>query len=174
MMKLTKALIILTILGMTSIFNTIPTKPIPKYCKIIAYVINSNDKDYHPGQKICAGQVVRSLSEVIIACINRNNEFIVKSEEDLKKCGIDSVFPTKSFQKNRDRGDSSSSTIQLLSPSGKYLIEQRRQRFVWLPVKGAKKYIVKVIGGDSKPEYISYTNSLLILLPKSLFVGAIN
>jgi hypothetical protein len=167
MMKLTKTIMALAILGMLSTLSSPSVKPNPKYCKTIAYVINSNDKNYYPGQKICAGQVVHSLSKVTIVCINRNNEFIVKSDEDLKKCGIDSVFPTRPFQKNRARTDSFSNAIQLLSPSGKYLIEQRRQRLVWLPIKGAKRYIVKIIDGDSRPEYITYGSSLLIAMPKS-------
>jgi hypothetical protein len=173
-MNLTKALIVLTILGMLSTFSNTFAKPSPKYCKVIAYVISSNDKKFYPGQKICAGQVVRSLSEVTIACINRNNEFIIKSDQELKKCGIDSVFPTKSFEKNRERGDTYSNTIQLLSPSSKFIIVQKHFQLIWLPVKEVKKYTVQVIGlNDSSPEYVTDTNRLSIPLPNNTGVYSI-
>jgi tetratricopeptide (TPR) repeat protein len=154
---------IVTILGIVGIFNIEPANSSTKYCKVIAYVIYSNDKKYPPGQKICLGEVIRSFSQVTIACSSKNNRFLVKDDRQLKRCETEPVFPNRA-EKNEDRGGSDDNQLVLLSPRGKYLLKQKLVTFIWLPVAGAKKYFIKVVNGA---EYTTEVNRFSIPFPNS-------
>ena len=142
----------------------------PSFCKAIAYVINSKDRTYTLGQKLCAGQDIPlnssiASANVTIACIYyKNRQYLVKDYRQIKNCETNLVFPglfpDKPSKTNRARGDLSDSLV-LLSPSGKYLINQSTLKFVWLPVKYADKYIVEVIiNGEESKKYITRKNEI--------------
>ena len=164
-------IVIATLLGIAGLFSIKPANSSPKYCKVIAYVISSKNKNYPPGQKICLGQVIPSFSQITIACATKNNRFLVEEDRQLKECETDSVFPTgRATEKNHDRGGSEANSLVLLSPSGKYLLKQKLVKFVWLPVMGAKKYYIKVVDGTTgsgQAEYMPDSNSFSIPFPKS-------
>lgn len=136
-------------------------------CKKIAYVIESKDNSFYPGQPICRGQNISKWSQVIIGCIHVNNRFLVKSMIQLKECETELVFPSKSDDGDRARGDNNK--FVLLSPRGRYLIQKNIPIFSWLPMNGAKKYIVKIVGNNvSDSEYETKSNSLSISLPNNI------
>jgi hypothetical protein len=169
-MKLIIAIATLLGMGMVGSFDIKPANSSPKYCKVIAYVIYSKDKNYLPGQKICLGQVIPPFSQVTIACASKNNRFLVEADRQLKECETDSVFPTRALEKNYDRGNSEDNQLVLLSPDGRYLIKQKLIKFVWLPVVGARKYYIKVVDGATgsrQAEYMTDSNSFSIPFPKS-------
>jgi hypothetical protein len=143
--------------------NSYPDEP---SCKKIAYVIDSKHRDFYPGQPICRGQIIPASAKVVIGCISVNNHFLIKDMMQLKECEADTVFPVRAIEKNRARGDSANS-LALLSPSGKYLIQQKHVKFVWLPIKGARKYTLKVISEDSRSENVTKNNSMSASLPNS-------
>jgi hypothetical protein len=136
-------------------------------CKKIARVIESKDKSFYPGQQICRGQIIPESSQVTIGCIHVNNRFLVKSMIQLKECETDLVFPSSSSDENRARGDNNK--FVLLSPRGRYLIQKNLPIFSWLPMNGAKKYIVKIVGNNvARSEYETKDNSLSISLPNNI------
>lgn len=151
------------LLGIVGLVNIEPANSSTKYCKVIAYVIYSNDKKYPPGQKICLGEVIRSFSQVTIACSRKNNRFLVKDDRQLKQCETEPVFPNRA-EKNENRGGSDDNQLILLSPRSKYLLKQKLVRLIWLPVGGAKKYIIKVVNGA---EYTTEMNRFSIPFPNS-------
>ena len=139
----------------------------PISCKAIAYVIDSKDRNYKPGLPICAGQNIPALSKVIITCIYyKNRQYLIEDYKQIKNCETDLalpvLFPDKQPIRNRARGDLSN-TLVLLSPSGKYLIDQTSLRFAWLPVKDADKYTIEMIRNEKDLErYITKSNKLSI------------
>lgn len=151
------------LLVMVGLVNIEPANSSTKYCKVIAYVIYSNDKKYPPGHKICLGEVIRSFSQITIACSRKNNRFLVEDNRQLKRCETEPVFPNRA-EKNEDRGGSDDNQLILLSPRSKYLLKQKLVRLIWLPVVGAKKYIIKVVNGA---EYTTEMNSFSIPFPNS-------
>jgi hypothetical protein len=165
MRKLTYSLIVLFFL---SSFDISVAQSNSKYCKIIAFVLSSEDKSYYPGQKICAGQNIPSFSQIIIACTDKNNRFLVRDKKQLKECESDSVFPTHSSDDTRARNDNSTS-IRLLFPTNQYIINQGSIQLFWFPIKNAKKYTIKILDeNESKPNYVTKDNKISISLPQNL------
>ena len=157
-------ILISLLIGFSGIPFTGTVRAVPSSCRVIAYVIDSSTNQYQPGQRICFGETIPKTAKVVIACTNRNVSFLVRENSQLRACETPSLIPVWSENKNRARGDYSDSII-LISPTGRYLINQGLVKFIWLPVKNANKYTVSVLSPSTeRADYVVKTNSLLIPL----------